>query len=134
MFWYALMTTLLVIPGPAGTHVVLHMAAAGLVVALLYRAMKNVVRRRRPCHRHEAVVARIRPLDEFSFPSGHTLHAVNFSVIACVHHPQLAWLLVPVTLLIAASRVVLGVHYPSDVLAAAVLGSAIAMASFSVAG
>ena len=41
--------------------------------------------------------ARIRawvaPLDEFSFPSGHTLHAVAFTVVALAHYPVLAWLL-----------------------------------------
>jgi undecaprenyl-diphosphatase len=39
---------------------------------------------------------------------------------------MLAWLLVPFTLLVAASRVVLGLHYPSDVLAGAALGALIA--------
>ena len=69
------------------------------------------------------------PLDPFSFPSGHTLHAVAFTVVAATHYPPLAALLVPFTLLIAASRVVLGLHYPSDVLVGAVLGALIGGAS-----
>jgi len=62
------------------------------------------------------------PLDEFSFPSGHTLHAVSFTIVALTWFPALAPLLVPFTVLVAASRVVLGLHYPSDVLAATAIG------------
>ena len=62
------------------------------------------------------------PLDEFSFPSGHTLHAVSFTVVALAGISQLAWLLVPFTTLVAMSRVVLGLHYVSDVLVGALIG------------
>ena len=65
-----------------------------------------------------------------SFPSGHTLHAVTFSMIACAYFPALAVILVPFALLVAISRMVLGLHYPSDVLAGAALGLAIAICSF----
>jgi undecaprenyl-diphosphatase len=51
-----------------------------------------------------------------------------FSIVAIAFYPMLAWLLVPFTLLVAASRVVLGLHYPSDVLAGAALGALIASA------
>jgi len=64
----------------------------------------------------------VAPLDEFSFPSGHTLHAVTFTIIALAYAPLLAPLLLPFALLVAASRVVLGLHYPSDVLAATLIG------------
>jgi membrane-associated phospholipid phosphatase len=60
----------------------------------------------------------VAPLDEFSFPSGHTLHAVSFTIVALAYYPWLAPLLVPFTAGVALSRVVLGLHYPSDVLAA----------------
>ena len=69
------------------------------------------------------------PLDEFSFPSGHTLHAIAFSSVAVAHYPWLAWPLAPFVALVAASRVVLGLHYPSDVLAASVIGTALASLS-----
>jgi undecaprenyl-diphosphatase len=51
---------------------------------------------------------------------------VAFSIVAIAFYPVLAWVLVPFTLLVAASRVVLGLHYPSDVLAGAALGALIA--------
>jgi undecaprenyl-diphosphatase len=74
------------------------------------------------------VTARVPPLDHYSFPSGHTLHAVSFTVVALNYYPRLALLLVPFTLLVASSRVALGLHYPSDVLAAAGMGLALAYA------
>jgi undecaprenyl-diphosphatase len=68
------------------------------------------------------VIAHIPPLDEFSFPSGHTLQAVSFTIIALAWYPLLAPLLLGFTSLVAASRVILGLHYPSDVLAAIGIG------------
>ena len=47
---------------------------------------------------------------------------------------MLAWLLVPFAASVAASRVVLGLHYPSDVLAATAIGTGLASASLWVAG
>ena len=61
-----------------------------------------------------------------------TLHAVAFSIVAIAFYPVLAWLLVPFTLLVAASRVVLGLHYPSDVLAGAALGALIARGALAL--
>jgi undecaprenyl-diphosphatase len=69
------------------------------------------------------------PLDEFSFPSGHTLHAVAFALVGLAYFPSLAPVVVPFTVLVALSRVVLGLHYPSDVLAGIVIGALIAGAS-----
>lgn len=132
-FWYTLMAAVALLGGSEGPWAAAHMAITALFVAALYRTMKGMIRRPRPFHTHAGVIARIQPLDEFSFPSGHTLHAVTFSMIALSYFPVLAWLLVPFATLVAASRVVLGVHYPSDVLAATVLGSIIGASSLAIA-
>lgn len=122
VLWYALMLVFAALGGTRGVQAALHMLATGAVALALYRALKRWTRRPRPFRACDGVVAHVPPLDEFSFPSGHTLHAVSFSIVALAYFPALAALLLPFTALIAASRVVLGLHYPSDVLAASVLG------------
>ncbi|QSX77157.1 phosphatase PAP2 family protein [Agrilutibacter solisilvae] len=129
LFWYALMVTLVLADGMAGVAASAHVAATGVVALLLYKALKRWTRRPRPFARDTRIRAWVAPLDEFSFPSGHTLHAVAFSLVAIAHYPPLAWLLVPFTASVAASRVVLGLHYPSDVLAATAIGVVIAAVS-----
>jgi len=99
---------------------------------LVYALLKRVFVRERPFITHAAIHRAALPLDRYSFPSGHTLHAVSFTWQACAHFPELAWLLVPLAALIAGSRVVLGLHYPSDVLAGAVIGGALAQLGLAV--
>ena len=129
-FWYALMAALVLFDGWRGLAVSAQLAATGLVALTMYRKLKRWTRRPRPFAADGRIRAWEAPLDEFSFPSGHTLHAVSFTVVALAHYPGLAWLLVPFTASVAASRVVLGLHYPSDVLAAT--GIALALGNSSL--
>jgi undecaprenyl-diphosphatase len=131
-FWYALILGLAGLGGATGRHAALQMTLTGLSAALLYRVLKRYTRRPRPFRTHREIIAPIAPLDEFSFPSGHTLHAVHFTILAVAHFPVLAPLLVPFALLVAASRVVLGLHYPSDVLAGAAIGAVLATLSLQI--
>lgn len=125
-FWYGLMLLLIVLDGRAGAVASAHLLATGGVALVLYKALKHTTRRPRPFASDRRIRAWVAPLDEFSFPSGHTLHAVSFTLVALAHYPALAWVLIPFTASVAASRVVLGLHYPSDVLAATVIGIALA--------
>lgn len=128
-FWYALMAGFALFDGWRGLGAAAHLAVTGAVVALLYRRLKRWTRRPRPFAADPRIQPWIAPLDEFSFPSGHTLHAVSFTLVALAYAPALAWLLIPFTVSVAVSRVVLGMHYPSDVLAATVLGAGLASLS-----
>ena len=72
------------------------------------------------------------PLDRYSFPSGHTLHAVSFAWQVSAHFPELGWVLIPLAALIAGSRVVLGLHYPTDVLVGGLIGASLAELGLSL--
>jgi undecaprenyl-diphosphatase len=132
VFWYALMLALLVASPAEAALPVLHMGFAGAVCTCCYKMVKRTTVRFRPFEVNPLVLARAAVLDRFSFPSGHTLHAVGFSLVACSYYPGLEIVLWPFTLLTAVSRVALGLHYPSDVLAGGALGALIAAASFAV--
>ena len=120
--WYALMLALPLLYGVRGFQVALIMLATGAAGLLVYKILKRTFVRERPFIRHAGISLAQAPLDRYSFPSGHTLHAVAFTWQACAAFPELSFVLVPLALAIAASRVVLGLHYPTDVLVGALLG------------
>lgn len=126
VFWYVLMAAMIVFDGFNGLFAALHMAVIGAISLLLYKTLKHWTKRPRPFTTDRHIRAWIAPLDEFSFPSGHTLHAVAFTIVALAYYPLLAPLLIPFAASVALSRVVLGLHYPSDVLAATVIGVGLA--------
>jgi len=126
VFWYALMAVLPVHYGWYGARAALAMALVGGINLLLYRQCKGAFARERPFVMLPPINLAATPLDRYSFPSGHTLHAVGFSVVATAFFPALWPLLYPFAFLVALSRPLLGLHYPSDVLVAAVLGFSVA--------
>lgn len=132
MFWYGLTIAILMVKGAEGLAPVLHLLLVALVGALLNKWLKGKTLRPRPYQVHNDICLTGTPMDKFSFPSGHTLHAVMFSVVALSYYPQLAFIVVPFTVMVALSRVVLGLHYPSDVLAGALIGGLIAELSFFI--
>lgn len=132
-FWYGLMVMLWLGEGAAALLPIVHMLAVGALGLAIYKWLKATTSRPRPFMHQAGIVQACRALDQYSFPSGHTLHAVAFTTVAVAYYPSLAPVLVPFSLLVAWSRPVLGLHYPSDVLAGAVLGFALARLSFLLA-
>lgn len=129
MVWYLLMALIVLFDGYAGLVASTHMAATGLASLVLYKSLKRFTRRPRPYASDRRIMALVPALDEFSFPSGHTLHAVAFSAVAVAYYPLLGWVLAPFVLCVGLSRVVLGLHYPSDVVAATAIAGALAATS-----
>ncbi len=126
LYWYGLMLVVPFVHGSEGLAVSGRMGLVGVIGLLVYKAVKSYTARPRPFVRSHQIAPGAPPLDQYSFPSGHTLHATAFTVVAVVGLPVLFWWTVPFALCVAASRLVLGLHYPSDVLAGAALGAALA--------
>ncbi len=130
--WCALLISLPLVFGTDALLPGLHMALTGGAGVVIYKALKNRLVRERPFHSQRGITALVMPLDRYSFPSGHTLHAVSFSVMLAKYYPQTMILVLPFAASVALSRVVLGLHYPSDVLAGALLGWLIAALSLAL--
>lgn len=126
LFWYTLMLILPLAAGWQGLLASLHLSLTGILCVLIYKSLKGRTLRPRPYVNNPDITRVMAPLDQYSFPSGHTLHAVAFTLISLAHYPGLWPLLAPFTALVALSRPVLGLHYPSDVLAGAAVGAIIA--------
>lgn len=125
-FWYASLLAMWLLQGAGYYWQMLYIIGGMLSATAIYKLLKHKTLRPRPYQVHQAVVLGERPLDHFSFPSGHTLHAVMLCILMGYSMPSLLFILFPFTVLVAISRVVLGLHYPSDVLAGAMLGIVLA--------
>lgn len=130
--WYAVIAGAWIAGGAEGNSAAVRMFCVAAVNLAIYRIVKRWIARQRPCRACPGIREVTRPLDEFSFPSGHTLHSVAFSVIMSAYYPATAWIVWPFTVLVAVSRVVLGLHYPSDVVVGALIGLTTALVSFNL--
>ena len=130
--WYAIIAALPWWGGPTGGSAAARMLCVGTVNLILYKIVKRWIARPRPFRVCEGLRECARSLDEFSFPSGHTLHSVAFSFILTAYYPAFAIFVWPLTLLIAASRIILGLHYPSDVIVGGLIGVTTAAISFNL--
>ncbi len=98
------------------------------------QVLKRTVARARPCDSDGMPLALIDVPDPFSFPSGHSAAATAVSSTLALTHPQLAPLVLPLAAIVCFSRVRLGVHHVTDVVAGAALGLAGTLAVWTLGG
>lgn len=130
--WYAFGVILLL---AGGEHRFAAIAAAGTSAVagiFIFRALKHTSRRKRPCEIEPHCWASILPPDKYSFPSGHAITAFAVAVSVGLFYPYLQPCLILAALLIAASRIALGMHFLSDVVAGITLGVMLGMASYHI--
>ena len=124
--WYGMGLVILLFGGePRFQAVGAAVLAAGAGITLFLR-LKKLTGRKRPCAIEPHCWATLLPPDQFSFPSGHTITAFAVAVSVIQFYPALAVGLVFCAASVAASRVLLGMHFLSDVLAGAAIGTALA--------
>lgn len=132
LIWYIILAALPIALGPSALLPTAHLGITALVGVLLYKCIKGSTLRERPFSSHTSLTPMAKPLDRYSFPSGHTLQATAFAIMLAHYYPSLALIMLPFAASVAASRVILGLHYPSDVLVGALLGWALASTSIAL--
>jgi undecaprenyl-diphosphatase len=130
--WYALGLILLFYGGAYRYAAVAAATSAAGVGILLFRILKRSSRRKRPCEIEPHCWASILPPDKYSFPSGHSITAFAIAVTIGLFYPQLQGSLLVMAFLIAGSRIILGMHFLSDVLAGSAIGTMLGLASFYI--
>ena len=105
-----------------------------MLLALLFGelVLKNIVCRPRPCTLFPDFPMLIARPSSYSFPSGHSASGFAAAVTLALCHKKWGWLALLPAALIAFSRVFLFVHFPTDVLAGALLGTLFAIAVYWV--
>jgi undecaprenyl-diphosphatase len=120
--WVAGGAALMILGGPKGRRAGLATAVASLAATYVVQVrVKPLFRRVRPFVNREARVVGIRPPDH-SFPSGHTASSFAAATALSFYYPRAAPLLYGLATGVGASRVHLGVHFPSDAAVGGVIG------------
>ena len=132
--WLAGASWLAIRDGRRGRRAAIASIAAMLVaVSLVQGPIKHTLRRRRPFIRRVARVVGMRPLDA-SFPSGHTAGSFAAATALSCFYPKDGPLLLGTAAAVGASRVYLGLHFPSDVLVGAGFGAALGLLARGLVG
>ena len=132
IFWYVLILSLPLFNGMAGLIQMANIIVVGAFSVILYKFLKAHLVRERPYISFGSIIAHTQPLDRYSFPSGHSMNAACLAVLLASCELMLFEVVSIFAALVAMSRVILGMHYPSDVIIGLTLGTGIALAGLAL--
>jgi undecaprenyl-diphosphatase len=121
-FLYLIISVFVLLFVPEGDVFFIAVVTAYVLEVPIYIGLKNLIKRDRPEAGMSDFFALIKPNDRFSFPSGHTAAAFVFAVLISHSFPSLSMIAFVWAGLIGLSRILLGVHYPGDIVAGSLLG------------
>ena len=130
--WWALGIAILLFGGPERWVAVGSTALTVGAGILLFRMIKKTTGRRRPHMFKPNCWVTLLPPDQFSFPSGHTITAFAVAVTMSRFYHDLTAMLLFFAVSIAVSRILLGMHFLSDVLAGVAIGTGLAFIATSI--
>src|SRR3977135_3496913 len=122
--WYGLGLMLFAYGGPQRFSAIGTAGSAAGLGIVVFKALKRLSQRPRPCQIEPHCWSKVLPPDKFSFPSGHTMTAFSIALVVSYFYPSLEGVLFFLALSIAVFRIVLGCPFLSDALAGVVLGRA----------
>jgi undecaprenyl-diphosphatase len=130
--WYSVGIALLLFGGESRFIAFAASASAEAAAVVLFRLVKNASKRKRPCQLEAHCWSKVLPPDQFSFPSGHSISAFAIAVPLSIFYPQLQAGLLALSLSIAVSRVILGMHFVSDVVVGSLLGAGLGYGAYLI--
>ena len=128
--WYAMGLVILLFGGPERFAAVGASGFAAVLSIVVFIWMKRFTGRKRPCYIHPHRWSTLLPPDQFSFPSGHTMTAFSVAICLSLFYTSLIPVLLFCAFSIAISRILLGMHFLSDVMAGAIIGTGLGYLGF----
>lgn len=130
--WYAIGLAVLLFGGADRFRATGAAALASAAGIWLFLILKKAANRPRPCAIVPHAWATLLPPDRFSFPSGHTMTAFAVATPLMTYYPDLSLGLLFCAVSIGVSRIVMGMHFLSDVVAGGLLGALLGIVSVLV--
>ncbi len=131
IFWIALSLLFIIIPKTRKIGITMGTALIlGLIVG--NGILKNLIGRIRPYDLNTRFHLLVKKLSDYSFPSGHTLASFECASVLMVKNKKIGIPALILAVLVAFSRLYLYVHYPTDVLAGAILGTLFGFAAIFI--
>jgi undecaprenyl-diphosphatase len=130
--WYCMGLIVLLFGGPERYRALGSAALSSAIGILIFIKLKRLCNRTRPSSAEPHCWATLLPPDRFSFPSGHSITAFAVAIPLGLFYPALMIGLVFCALSIACSRIMLGLHFFTDVLAGCAIGIGLGFAAVAI--